>query len=127
MIAELNSVVPTFDVSADAPTMDPLIPHFDTQSTDIYYKLHWQPSWGFRVAEGETDNRKTESEDANTGNYPSDIEVSYNKNSYNASTGKNTITKISYPGAIFFNKAGFDETTHNEYDGEFKNTNEISV
>lgn len=127
MIAELNSVVPTFDVSADAPTMDPLIPHFDTQSTDIYYKLHWQPSWGFRVAEGETDNRKTESEDANAGNYPSDTEVSYNKNSYNASTGKNTITKISYPGAIFFNKAGFDETIHNEYDGEFKNTNEISI
>lgn len=127
MIAELNSVVPTFDVSADAPTMDPLIPHFDTQSTDIYYKLHWQPSWGFRVAEGETDNRKTESEDANAGNYPSDIEVSYNKNNYNASTGKNTITKISYPGAIFFNKAGLDEAIHNEYDGEFKNTNEISI
>lgn len=127
MIAELNSVVPTFDVSADAPTMDPLIPHFDTQSTDIYYKLHWQPSWGFRVTEGETDSRKTESEDNNAGNYPSDIEVSYNKNSYNASTGKNIITKISYPGAIFFNKAGLDEATHNEYDGEFKNTNEISI
>lgn len=127
MIAELNSVVPTFDVSADAPTMDPLIPHFDTQSTDIYYKLHWQPSWGFRVTEGETDSRKTESEDNNAGNYPSDIEVSYNKNSYNASTGKNTTTKISYPGAIFFNKAGLDEATHNEYDGEFKNTNEISI
>lgn len=127
MIAELNSVVPTFDVSADAPTMDPLIPHFDTQSTDIYYKLHWQPSWGFRVTEGETDSRKTESEDNNAGNYPSDIEVSYNKNSYNASTGKNTTTKISYPGAIFFNKAGLDEAIHNEYDGEFKNTNEISI
>lgn len=127
MIAELNSVVPTFDVSADAPTMDPLIPHFDTQSTDIYYKLHWQPSWGFRVTEGETDSRKTESEDNNAGNYPSDIEVSYNKNKYDASTGKNTITKISYPGAIFFNKDGLDEATHNEYDGEFKNTNEISI
>ena len=127
MIAELNSVVPTFDVSADAPTMDPLVPHFDTQSTDIYYKLHWQPSWGFRVAEGETDNRKTESEDVDVGNYPSDIDVSYNKNSYDASTGKNITTKISYPGAIFFNKAGFDETFHNEYNGEFKNTNEISI
>lgn len=127
MIAELNSVVPTFDVSADAPTMDPLIPHFDTQSTDIYYKLHWQPSWGFRVAEGETDSRKTESEDNDAGSYPSDINVSYNKNSYDASTGKNTTTKISYPGAIFFNSAGLDETTHNEYDGKFKNTNEISI
>mgnify|MGYP003291028110 FL=1 len=50
MIAELNTVVPTFDVSADAPTLSPIIPHFDTKSTDIYYKLHWQPTWGMRVA-----------------------------------------------------------------------------
>lgn len=127
MIAELNSVVPTFDVSADAPTMDPLIPHFDASSTDIYYKLHWQPSWGFRVAEGETDTRKTKSDDAAAGTYPSDIDVSYNKNAYNASTGKNDVIPISYPGAIFFNKAGLDETTHNEYNGNFKDTNEISV
>lgn len=130
MIAELNSVVPTFDVSADAPTMDPLVPHFDTQSTDIYYKLHWQPAWGFRVVEGQGkigEDKKTTSEDEAIGTYPSDIEVSYNKNNYDASTGKNTTTKISYPGAIFFNKDGLDETTHNEYDGEFKNTNEISI
>lgn len=130
MIAELNSVVPTFDVSADAPTMDPLIPHFDTQSTDIYYKLHWQPAWGFRVVEGQGkigEDKKTTSEDEAIGTYPSDIDVSYNKNSYDASTGKNTTTKISYPGAIFFNKDGLDEVTHNEYDGKFKNTNEISI
>lgn len=128
MIAELNSVVPTFDVSADAPTMDPLIPHFDTQSTDIYYKLHWQPSWGFRVAEGKnTTGKVTSSIDDNVGKYPTDIDVSYNKNTYDASTGTNTTIEISYPGAIFFNKAGLDETIHNEYDGEFKNTNEISI
>jgi hypothetical protein len=41
MVAELNTVVPTFDVSADAPTQSPLVPHFDTHSTDVYYKLHW--------------------------------------------------------------------------------------
>jgi hypothetical protein len=29
MIAELNTVVPSFDVVADAPTMTPLTPHFD--------------------------------------------------------------------------------------------------
>lgn len=49
MIAELNTVVPTFDVSADAPTLSPLLPHFDVDSTNIYYKLHWQPAWGLRV------------------------------------------------------------------------------
>jgi hypothetical protein len=41
MIAELNTVVPKFNVSPDAPTMSPIVPHFDTQSTDVYYKLHW--------------------------------------------------------------------------------------
>jgi hypothetical protein len=41
MIAELNSVVPTFDLSADAPTMEPITPHFDADSTNVYYKLHW--------------------------------------------------------------------------------------
>lgn len=125
MIAELNSVVPTFDVSADAPTMDPLVPHFDTQSTDIYYKLHWQPSWGFRVAEGENTDNITKSEDNNVGKYPTDVKVSYNKNFYNASTGKNDTSKISYPGAIYFNKDGLDEITHNKYVGNFKD--EIAI
>ena len=49
MIAELNSVVPILDVTADAPTLAPMMPHFDKDSTNVYYKLHMQPSWGFRV------------------------------------------------------------------------------
>ena len=49
MIAELNSVVPILDVSADAPTLAPVMPHFDKDSTNIYYKLHMQPTWGFRI------------------------------------------------------------------------------
>ena len=48
-IAELNSVVPTFDICADAPTQTPIAPHFDTSSTNVYYKVHWQPNWGFRI------------------------------------------------------------------------------
>lgn len=43
MIAELNSVVPTFDISADAPTLTPISPHFDADSTNVYYRVHWQP------------------------------------------------------------------------------------
>ena len=49
MIAELNSVVPTFDIAADAPTETPIPPHFDTDSSNVYYKLHIQPSWSFRL------------------------------------------------------------------------------
>ena len=52
-IAELNSVVPTFDVSVDAPTEIPNSPHFDEDSTNIYYNLHVQPQWGFRVKSAE--------------------------------------------------------------------------
>jgi hypothetical protein len=49
MVAELNTVVPTFDLVGDAPTITPLYPHFDGDSTNVYYKLHWQPQWGMRV------------------------------------------------------------------------------
>ena len=49
MIAELNSVVPTFDLAADAPSIFPNIPHFDSDSTNVYYRLHWQPQWGMRL------------------------------------------------------------------------------
>lgn len=49
MVAELNSVVPTFDITADSPTTVPVQPHFDTNSTNVYYKLHTQPQWGFRI------------------------------------------------------------------------------
>lgn len=49
MIAELNSVVPALDISADAPTFTPIMPHFSQDSTNIYYKLHMQPTWGFRI------------------------------------------------------------------------------
>lgn len=133
MIAELNSVVPTFDVSADAPTMAPLVPHFDTQSTDIYYKLHWQPSWGFRIAEAAPNNGResplgeNSSTDDRAKLYPSDVTVSYDVTKYNPSTGKNDVTKqVTYNGAVFFNKAGFNSLKHTHYDNE-KFPDEIAI
>lgn len=49
MIAELNTVVPTFGVAGEAPSLLPLNPHWSSNSTNVYYELHWQPSWGFRI------------------------------------------------------------------------------
>ncbi|MBO7210894.1 MAG: hypothetical protein J6V44_07780 [Methanobrevibacter sp.] len=49
MIAELNSVVPTFSLEADPPTSTPIVPHFDSNSNNMFYTLHWQPNWGLRV------------------------------------------------------------------------------
>jgi len=49
MIAELNTVVPTFGLTADPPSLIPLNPHWGADSTNVYYSLHWQPQWGFRI------------------------------------------------------------------------------
>lgn len=94
MIAELNTVVPTFSVVAEAPTMNPVVPHFDTESTDVYYKLHWQAPWGFRVAAADEDK--------------SDIATQWTETTYNPATGRNeTVTFDPQPAAIYFNKDAF--------------------
>ena len=49
MIAELNTVIPTFGVTSDPPSLLPISPHFGADSTNAYYDLHWQPNWGFRI------------------------------------------------------------------------------
>ena len=111
MIAELNSVVPTFDLDVDAPTMSPLTPHFDTDSTSVYYKLHWQPQWGLRVSKQE--------------DIPSDSETIWIKETYDTETDIKTKWYwhekdgewkayededeiISMAAAIHFNKIAFD-------------------
>lgn len=102
MIAELNSVVPTFDVSADAPTTEPIVPHFDTQSTDLYYKLHWQAPWGMRVKQAANASQ-------------SDEISSYTKYTYNPETGAEVESSSgNYNADIYYNKAGFDITKHME-------------
>lgn len=93
-IAELNSVVPTFDVAADAPTMEPLPPHFDADSTNIYYKLHLQSPYGFRVKEN------TNRSDETTTHYTT---------TYDIKTGKTTTTPVpNIKADIFYNKAAFE-------------------
>lgn len=119
MIAELNTVVPTFDVSADAPTMSPIVPHFDTRSTDVYYKLHWQAPWGFRLAAADSENQ-------------SDLKTTWVRHKYDKDNGT-TIAEYYYPdtdewkinqpindninAAIYFNAAGFEEDTPSYIEG----------
>ena len=126
MIAELNTVVPTFDVSADAPTMSPITPHFDTRSTDVYYKLHWQAPWGFRLAAASSETQ-------------SDLKTQWVRHRYNKDNGTTT-TEYYYPdlgewkankpisnnidAAIYFNAAGFEEDTPSYVEGM---SNEIKI
>lgn len=102
MIAELNTVVPSFAVVADAPTLSPVAPHFDTESNNIYYKLHWQPSWGLRVKSASPDIVVRPINDLGqtiTGEFvpmsdklnnklPSDETTIWTRSAYNSSTGE---------------------------------------
>ena len=111
-IADLNSVVPTFDVAADAPTMSPLPPHFDADSTNVYYKLHVQAPYGLRVK-------------AKINDIPSDANTYWTRETYDVKTGKTTkqyynannkdwinYTNESeikkFAADIYYNKAAFD-------------------
>lgn len=130
MVAELNTVVPTFDLSADAPTQTPIAPHFDSNSTDVYYKLHWQPNWGIRTQLAEKDeinSKATGILEPETGTALSDSTTTWIKEYYDKATDKiklyyytknKTWKQISslnqigedgkLPAAVYYNKAGFD-------------------
>lgn len=138
MIAELNTVVPTFDVTADAPSLIPIMPHFDTDSTNVYYKLHWQPQWGFRIkaarpslmgptisTTGAIDNNPVNKMSSNEVLYPSDETTQWTSELYdknqkiftNYTYNPLTFTWETAPefsdvdAAIYYNKKGFDPET----------------
>ena len=137
MIAELNTILPNFDISADPPSIIPVMPHFDTDSTNSYYNIHMQPQWGFRIKAannlhlGEEINHygipSKQSRIQLTSdeiNYPSDIGTEWKTSLYdrrnnrtldkyyNPKTGLledyNEENNYKMPSAIYFNKAGFN-------------------
>ena len=107
MIAELNTVVPTFEVSPDAPTMSPIVPHFDTRSTDVYYKLHWQAPWGFRIAQADSEDVS----DAKTGwtrHVYDEASGITTTEYYNGTSWVTTPIDKNLNAAIYFNRAAFN-------------------
>lgn len=106
MIAEMNSVVPSFALATDAPSMTPIPPHFDENSTSVYYKLHAAPNWGLRIKAanpnletpvldeqggalaGFTSVPMTEQSEARS--YPSDQMVAWKRTSYDSKGNVNT-------------------------------------
>lgn len=96
-IADLNSVVPDFDVIADAPTPQPLAPHFDAgSSSNLHYDLHVQTPYGFQVKQA--------------ANEKSDVEATSYITTYDSETNEVEVKLGNkYDAAIYFNKAGFDK------------------
>lgn len=96
MIAELNTVIPTFKITADAPTMMPLEPHFDKDSNNQVYWLHTQPAWGMRVKEAIDENY-------------SDENVIRTNSKWNNVTNKIDETVEEVAANIYYNKDGFSK------------------
>ena len=103
MIAELNTKTPAFGLTIDAPTMNPVPPHFGTDSTNLQYNLHVQPSWGMRIKNAELDET---SDDTKT---KSDEVVIRTKTTYDNNTGTMYHVNENINGAIYYNKAGFGQ------------------
>jgi hypothetical protein len=99
MLAELNSVVPTFDLRADAPTNVPIAPHFGADLSNVYYPLHIQSGWGFRIARGTT---------GVDSDYTVPEYTSFEVNGNEIIQTPDSNFPDDYPGKIFFNKAGFN-------------------
>lgn len=95
MIASLSSVTPKFTFVPEAPTLNPIMPHFGINSTNINYDLHFQPNWGLKVKEVK-ENEK------------SDFNVIQTFKEYNPKTGLDETKSLDYKGAIYFNKDGFN-------------------
>lgn len=55
MIADLNTIKPTFTFTADAPTMTPVPIHYDVNNTNTNYNIHMQTPWGIRVKSANPD------------------------------------------------------------------------
>jgi hypothetical protein len=91
MIAELNTVVPNFAVSPDAPTKLPMSPHIDENSTNLNINLHLPTQWGFRVAATNNGNLSDEKVEHENINYKDGIEQ---------------VTTKEVPANIFYNKDG---------------------
>ena len=96
MVAELNTVIPTFKITTDAPTMMPLEPHFDKNSNNQAYWLHTQPSWGMRVKEAVDENY-------------SDENVTRINSKWNSVTNKIDETVEEVAANIYYNKDGFSK------------------
>ena len=117
MVAELNTVVPTFDLVGDAPTITPLYPHFDGDSTNVYYKLHWQPQWGMRVKGASRNTQGYQLNDdggevpttstilsKDTKDYPSDETTIWRKYSYSKADDKTQEYFMDYDASADFGK-----------------------
>jgi hypothetical protein len=101
MIAELNTVTPTFHLLLDPPEEARQTPYFDEDSTNVQYYLHMGPDYRNQIAVVPSDEPSDETITQGGINW------SYSNNTEIATT----VQPSQKRGDIYYNKAGFDPAT----------------
>ena len=121
LIAHLNSMVPTFIMQADAPSLYPAAPYIGAASTDMLYNVHVPTHWGFQIKEAEKVVDPVTNEDI----YPKSDQTVIRQNKiydeYNHEIG---YEDKSIHAEIYFNKNGIIKLTRNYDDSTL---NEILI
>jgi len=60
LVAELNTIVPTFSIIADQPANKPTAPYFDKDSSSVNYFLHIQTAWQSSIRGANPQGRLTD-------------------------------------------------------------------
>lgn len=90
MIAELNSVVPTFSMKVLPPASTPVAPTFDSNNTNVFYSMYMSPNWGFRIKPAATGEK---SDVAQNG---TNLAIYYNKAGFDPDTPSKIESADSY-------------------------------
>ena len=107
MVGTLNSKPPIFKIKPEAPSMNPVAPHFGI-SNNSYYDLHLQPNWGFKVKKAEPFDVLDENGEVISQRGPyTDQHINFKVKQYNPLTKTDELVTGDYDGAIYFNKDGF--------------------
>jgi hypothetical protein len=115
MIAELNTTIPQIELTVDAPTINPIPPHFGTDGSNVDYKLHVQPTWGLRVKAATANQDESDGEES-----LSDETATWVYSKYNENTGLMSTAETVVDSAIYYNRDGFDIEKSNHSDIENK-------
>lgn len=108
MVAELNTIVPTFHLAVDPPTYQPTAPYFDSSTTNVDYYLHAQASYADYIHELQD-------------NTHSDLQIMQGKVNWNTLESGQTYTTINprlVNADVYFNKRGFNKNLHVKSDSD---------
>ena len=102
MVAELNTITPTFHLAVDPPTYQPTAPYFDSSTTNIDYYLHTQAQYADYIHELEDSSQ-------------SDLTIQQGKVTWSTLESGQTYTVVAprdVNADVYFNKKGFNKTLH---------------